>query len=218
MFIKIISLIICLFLMILYFYKTTKEPNYMNEDKEIERKFIVDESKLPSKYDYEIDIKQGYFKDSPISIKLGLNSISLTHIDKYEFKLSDKHYNQLKTAIDDNSEITSRIRLVDSSSAILTFKVGSGITRGEVEFKIDYSAGVELYLICKYKLEKTRKILTIDGNKWEIDFFKNIDLVLAEFEHKDLSIVMNVEQPEFIDKEVTEDKNYSNLGIAKSIC
>jgi CYTH domain-containing protein len=73
-----------------------------------------------------------------------------------------------------------------------------------------------LIMINRYSLtlvEKTRFIRYLNGNKWVIDLFKkpNLGLILAEIELE--SKDQNFDLPNWVIKEVTNDKSYSNMNM-----
>jgi CYTH domain-containing protein len=74
-----------------------------------------------------------------------------------------------------------RVRIVDSKKAFLTEKIGSGISRQEIEQPIKIKEGREILSGCRYIIKKNRYFCK-DG--WTVDFFlgKLSRIVIAEKE------------------------------------
>lgn len=102
---------------------------------------------------------------------------------------------------------------VYSAIGYLTIKTNpSGIGVDEYEYEIPVQDAKKLIESCTHgKVRKTRYIL--DG--WEIDVFKDINLILAEYELKseDEEIVI----PDWVGQEVTGNPKYLNVNIAKGL-
>lgn len=117
-----------------------------------------------------------------------------------------------------SGEVSVRIRLLNpyNYKAFLTIKGPGTICRSEFEYEIPYSDGKELFKLCQTSIYKTRYKLDIGNHTWEIDKFEksHAGLWLAEieldFENEEFEL------PIWIDKEVTEDKRYSNAALAKA--
>jgi len=115
------------------------------------------------------------------------------------------------------NQATVRIRRA-GSSAYLTVKGPTvGITRAEYEYEIPCSdADMMLNTLCKHPLiEKYRHRVSLDGVLWEIDEFQgdNSGLILAEVElsHPD----QQVNLPEWVGDEVSQDSRYFNVNLAQ---
>jgi CYTH domain-containing protein len=66
------------------------------------------------------------------------------------------------------------------------------------------------------EIKKDRFKINVDGNVWEVDFFKNYDFVIAELEFKNEEEAKTFNNfPSWIGKEVTEDPTYLNCNLAK---
>lgn len=113
-------------------------------------------------------------------------------------------------AFDGNKHL--RVRIIDDSVAYLTFKtIISSQEKNEYEYEIPLSDGIELYDSTNIKLEKER-ICTLDeyNNKVDIDLFDNgIQVVEIEFNEPPPTL------PDYCGEDVTEQKEYSNIYIAK---
>ncbi len=118
-------------------------------------------------------------------------------------------------AITDKSVV--RIRIT-SYHALLTIKgVRSGISRVEMEYKIPKNeAGILMNMCLNEPVEKIRYMEKVGEFLWEIDVFegKNKGLILAEVELEDETL--EIEFPEWINKEVTEDYRYYNSWLAQN--
>lgn len=60
-----------------------------------------------------------------------------------------------------------RVRIVDSTQALVTVKVGTGIVRAEHEYPVAVSLGYHLLETCPHRLEKTRDRMGL----WLLDRF-----------------------------------------------
>lgn len=109
-----------------------------------------------------------------------------------------------------------RIRLMESA-AYLTIKTGDGVLeRSEFEYIIPLQDGEHLYQQhTEYRIEKIRYAIPAGDLTWEVDEFKASleGLVLAEVEIPDIAV--EIPLPGWIDKEVTKDKRYLNINLAK---
>ncbi|MCR5833126.1 MAG: CYTH domain-containing protein [Selenomonadaceae bacterium] len=107
-----------------------------------------------------------------------------------------------------------RIRLTDNR-AMLTIKSATvGITRSEFEYEIPQADAEQLLQLCgEDVLKKCRRKIFHGGYLWEVDFFggKLEGLILAEVELK--SADENVELPDWILREVSNDSRYFNSNL-----
>ena len=112
---------------------------------------------------------------------------------------------------------STRIRIVDTSSATLTIKSRkAGVRRLEYEYPIPLAdAEALLSLRQGAGIEKVRHHVPWHGLTWEIDVFEgeNAGLVIAEIElgHEQ----QQFEMPTWIGAEVTGDERYYNSRLAK---
>ncbi len=112
-----------------------------------------------------------------------------------------------------------RIRL-HGKLAFLTLKGGSGtLIREEFETPIPFSLTQRLLNLHKHKkqIQKKRFHYRYKGFVWEIDEFlgANKGLVVAEIELKRAN--QKFPLPPWIAKEVTHDKRYLNVNLAKKV-
>jgi len=92
-----------------------------------------------------------------------------------------------------------------------------GTSRLEYEYEIPISEGIELLdsLCEKPFIEKTRHIVVYKQHTWEIDVFKgdNEGLVVAEIELSRIGELFD--KPDWLGKEVTEERRYYNNSLCK---
>ena len=153
----------------------------MPNEIEIERKFLVDKTKVFN-----------YIEKSKDAIILDIEQVYL-QLGETEIRLR-KTINQLGNV-----------------SYVRTTKTGHGMVRGEVEEVSsieEYSKTIQAYNLI---VNKTRYVV---GNM-EIDFYRN-GLVTMEIEYPSEEAANNDKVDfDFIEKEITGDKYYSNASIAK---
>ncbi len=109
---------------------------------------------------------------------------------------------------------TVRVRLA-GDRATLTIKAGANaLKRAEFEYEIPRVDAQELLALCEHTIEKTRRVVDVEGTRWEVDEFAgdNAGLVVAEVElaHEDESF----HKPSWIGGEVTHDSRYLNSELA----
>jgi len=114
-------------------------------------------------------------------------------------------------------ERTVRVRIA-GNRAFLTIKgENKGISRKEYEYSIPVEDALELMnLAVTSPVEKVRKIIYENGNKWEVDFFEgeNKGLVTAEVElsSEDEEVII----PVWVGKEISEDLKYRNSMLSRT--
>lgn len=113
-------------------------------------------------------------------------------------------------------ERTVRVRIA-GDEAFLTIKGKTeGIKRTEMEYEIPKNEAEILIKIClKTPIEKSRYIEKRGEVVWEIDIFEgaNKGLILAEVELE--YEAQQVDLPEWIEKEVSEDFRYFNSWLSQ---
>jgi CYTH domain-containing protein len=118
-----------------------------------------------------------------------------------------------------NKKRAVRVRIQDNI-AFLTIKGMSdktGTSRFEWEKQIPVTEAEQLMLLCeKHPIAKTRYLVKAEKHTYEIDVFegKNKGLILAEIELN--SIDENFEKPNWLGEEVTGNKKYYNVFLAKN--
>lgn len=113
---------------------------------------------------------------------------------------------------------SARIRIV-GDQAFLTIKAArAGIVRDEYEYAIPLSDAVEMMENhCNDEvIEKKRYKITYNNKVWEVDEFfgKNHGLIIAEIELSDASD--NIDKPDWVGKEVSNDSKYFNTNLIKN--
>ncbi len=116
------------------------------------------------------------------------------------------------------SEMGTVVRLrTENEVAKLTIKAKkSDLVRYEYEYDIPVEDALEmLEKLCEKPLvEKTRHLIPFGNHTWEVDYFEgeNSGLVVAEIELSDEN--ESFERPEWVDREVTDKKEYRNNYLA----
>ena len=116
-------------------------------------------------------------------------------------------------------ERTVRIRIKENQAS-LTIKGASnetGMSRFEWEKEIPVDEAKKLLLLCeKGVIDKTRFEVKIGNHTYEVDEFygKNQGLIMAEIELN--SENETFEKPNWLGKEVTNDKRYYNSYLSKN--
>ncbi|PXY01498.1 adenylate cyclase [Marinifilum breve] len=109
-----------------------------------------------------------------------------------------------------------RIRIA-GEKAFLTIKAGNDILkRSEFEYEIPMTDAHELLDLCDAKIEKTRYLIPMDSYTWEVDVFHgdNQGLIVAEIELA--SSEEQIQLPEWIDQEVSNDPKYLNVSLIEN--
>jgi CYTH domain-containing protein len=94
----------------------------------------------------------------------------------------------------------------------------NGLARPEYEYEIPFNDAVEMMeLFCiKPIIEKVRYKVLHNNRFWEIDVFdkENQGLITAEIEMENETIEIDI--PEWIGLEVTDDPRYSNSNLVRN--
>jgi len=113
-------------------------------------------------------------------------------------------------------QVSVRVRIIDDQKAFITIKSAqAGRTRSEYEYAIPVGDAEDLIkLRCSGLIEKRRHRVPQGRLCWEIDVFagRHEGLTLAEIEFP--SDGTDVECPDWIGREVTDDKRYYNADLA----
>ena len=116
------------------------------------------------------------------------------------------------------SEMGTVVRLrTENEVAKLTIKAKkSDLVRYEYEYDIPVADALEmLEKLCEKPLvEKTRHLIPFGKHTWEVDYFEgdNKGLIVAEIELSDENETF--EKPTWVDREVTDKKEYRNNYLA----
>jgi adenylate cyclase len=111
-----------------------------------------------------------------------------------------------------------RVRLTDGVSAHLTIKFRTlRFTKQEYEYEIPVDEALDLLSVNGHVLEKTRYHVVHGGKNWYIDVFggRYEGLTLAEVEIS--SEDEHPELPQWLGREVTGKKQYSNRAMAAAL-
>lgn len=109
--------------------------------------------------------------------------------------------------LNDDPDRTVRIRLQKGDKSYITIKGRpEGIRRSEYEYEIPEDDALEMYEMCKDKVEKIR----YNHGPWEIDVFEraNEGLIVAEIELFDEDEKFN--KPWWLGEEVSDKPKYFN--------
>ena len=99
-----------------------------------------------------------------------------------------------------------------------TVKLGDGVARTEIEEPTTEAIFEAMWPLTKgRRLRKRRYVVAVDGKTWEIDDFKNRDLVLAEIEleSEDEPVTFPPWLAPVVEREVTGEAAYQNINLAK---
>lgn len=111
-----------------------------------------------------------------------------------------------------------RIRIINEEEAFITIKKASDMrlsVRHEYEYPLPLEDANEMMQICQYTPVVKQRYVVMEGDlKWEVDIFQeeNEGLIIAEVEIP--SIYEDIELPDWVGEEVTEDHRYLNSYLA----
>ena len=137
--------------------------------------------------------------------------------DKYKSLATPTHYRQ--GYIPTTNGMTVRVRIAGEKGFITLKDKTVGMSRNEFEYEIPVQDAKQMLdtLCDKPQIEKYRYVIpdAEQGLKWEVDEFlgDNAGLVVAEIEVPTEDTKFS--HPEWIDKEVTGDKKYTNSQLCK---
>ena len=133
-------------------------------------------------------------------------------IPKDEIKYS--HYIRQGYIVSDLHKVI-RVRQKKDDFFITIKGKKTGISRFEFEYKIPKKDADQLFKnFCKEGIiEKTRHYIEHKGHTWELDVFhgENEGLIVAEIELKSEKETFSI--PNWVDKEVTNEKKYLNVNL-----
>lgn len=117
--------------------------------------------------------------------------------------------------------LIERVRRVEDAEGeryVRTVKLGSGVTRVEVEEACTREVFLKLWALTKgRRVKKVRHAVEHGGLTWEIDAFTDRRLVLAEVElpHEETEVVFPDWLAPFVVREVTDEAEFVNARLAK---
>ncbi|WP_028547454.1 CYTH domain-containing protein [Paenibacillus sp. UNC451MF] len=134
-----------------------------------------------------------------------------------ELKLiSTKHIYQTYLAFSDKEEIRVR-QLVDhegNSTFTHTFKSGHGLVRQEIEYSISEEVYRQLLANTQLvPLEKIRTTVEHNGLHYEIDEYKQINLLVVEVEFSNESAAHSFEPPAWFGRELGQEEEFRNKSL-----
>ena len=138
----------------------------------------------------------------------------LVHKDRFHIPENGKKL--IQGYIWSDPEKSLRIRISDKQ-AFLTIKAGIDILkRSEFEYEIPLSDAKELLSMCDAKIEKTRYLIPHKSHTWEVDVFHGLNegLIVAEIELASADEQLNL--PDWIAQEVSDDSKYLNVSLIKN--
>jgi len=117
--------------------------------------------------------------------------------------------------IANNNGHKARVRIADSLATIALKSRRRGLTRSEFEYAIPVSHAEEiLRVLCDGNIiDKVRHCVSFAGAIWSIDIYEGIlsGVVIAEIELSRPD--QELQLPEWIGKEVTEDPSYRKINM-----
>jgi len=111
----------------------------------------------------------------------------------------------------DSKQVRIRLTVYD---AVIGIKFGNSPIRDEYEYEIPMADGKEIYEKCELKLEKSRLSFKRGKEQYDVDSYPN-DINVVEVEFKSIEDSNNWVKPEWIGKEISGKKKYSNITLAK---
>ena len=157
------------------------------EGLEVERKYLLRFLPEEARDGRRIDIAQGYIPGSRLHERI--RRVSVYHGSGRK----DVHYYR-------------------------TVKLGEGVTRTEIEEETTEAVFLAMWpLTHRHRLRKRRFEVDADGQTWEIDDFKNRDLVLAEIEldSEDDEVTFPDWLAPAVQREVTGEPEFQNINLAR---
>ena len=155
--------------------------------KEIERKFLVNTTLLPTLLGEGGHIFQGYLSHEPV-----VRVRTINHVD------------------------LDRANVGPTMKGYLTVKGPGLLERDEFEYEIPVDDAKQQLRLCKDTVSKVRYDIMVGPWKYELDRFLafNAGLYLAEIELPTRDT--EFERPTWLGLEVTEDKSYANVELARN--
>lgn len=152
-----------------------------------------------------------------IERKFLLPAFPAAELDNNEITLVSKQYiYQTYLAFSEDQEIRVR-QLVDRSGLshyTHTFKSGHGLVREEIEYNISEPIYKQLLertgLI---PLEKIRTTVEVQGLYFEIDEYKQVDLLVVEVEFPDVEAARLFQVPSWFGRELGAEEEFRNKSM-----
>jgi CYTH domain-containing protein len=117
-------------------------------------------------------------------------------------------------ALDGDTEVRLR---TGSKAPVLTIKSGRGEVRTEVELSVEGRDAQALWELTEgRRIEKTRRLMRLDGAEAEVDEYTGelAGLVVVEVEFPDEQSARAFTPPDWFGRELTGEKAYANRSLA----
>lgn len=140
----------------------------------------------------------------------------LVDLDKWSLVEKPKGLYCKQCYLTADSEKSVRVRVLGEKGFMTIKGKTSNLTRPEFEYEIPAKDAEEMILLFgKELIEKTRYLIDIENNTWEVDVFDgdNKGLIVAEIELK--SENESFTHPNWISDEVSHDPKYINANLQK---
>lgn len=152
-----------------------------------------------------------------IERKFLLSAFPNRELDNHEISLVKQHtIYQTYLAYSSDQEIRIR-KLVDREGAsefTHTFKSGHGLVREEVEYAITEPIYEQLLRNTSFiPLEKIRTTVQAGPYLFEIDEYKQIDLIVVEVEFPDLEAAQRFTVPDWFGRELGAEEEFRNKTL-----
>jgi adenylate cyclase len=138
-------------------------------------------------------------------------------VDELKWNPAESGTKIIQGYLSEDPERTVRVRIYGERAFLAIKGITTGFTRDEFEYQIPLVDAEQLMKLAIYEpVEKIRYKQKENGFIWEIDVFrgKNNGLILAEIELE--NELVEIEIPHWIKKEVTGEKQFYNLMLAKN--
>jgi CYTH domain-containing protein len=124
---------------------------------------------------------------------------------------------------DKNSSVTERVRFTQEGEDVKCFHTKKtkidAMSSEEIELEISLEEGQKMIEACEIprEIDKVRWVKEYGDLKWEIDEFRNLDLIIAEIElpTRDTAVELPQEIQDVLIMEVTGMKEFSNSNLAR---
>ncbi|WP_432723138.1 CYTH domain-containing protein [Jeongeupia wiesaeckerbachi] len=112
-------------------------------------------------------------------------------------------------------ERTVRVRLKGEAGFLTIKGKNEGIARAEFEYPVPAGDAAAMLVLCPNVVDKTRHLVPIGTQLWEIDEFHgdNAGLIVAEIELP--SVDAAFEHPDWLGAEVSADPRYFNSALSE---
>lgn len=142
------------------------------------------------------------------------------HVETYNQMLSNE--NRTSYLATGKGEVSLRkMETEQRETYVMTFKKDNELTQEKIEFEIDAETYEQLLSNVERKpLIKTRSAIHVDGFEFDYDVYQNNELLglqTIEVEFPSEEDAHAFKQPNWFGEDVTEDKQYKNQNLWKTI-